>query len=123
MELFNFGKTKEEEKKTPACACSCGCAASEEESITNDCCPCLLYTSTILELSKSVALNKNKLQKAFQLTEGKSIGEYIRALRMALALELLDVYKRQCLHAFIICSSAMRSLPKQRLSRMVPRNK
>ena len=37
---------------------------------------------TILELSKSVALNKNKLQKAFQLTEGKSIGEYIRALRM-----------------------------------------
>ena len=33
------------------------------------------------------ALNKNKLQKAFQLTEGKSIGEYIRALRMELALE------------------------------------
>ena len=45
---------------------------------------------TILELSKSVALNKNKLQKAFQLTEGKSIGEYIRALRMELALELLE---------------------------------
>ena len=37
-----------------------------------------------------VALNKNKLQKAFQLTEGKSIGEYIRALRMELALELLE---------------------------------
>lgn len=36
------------------------------------------------------ALNKNKLQKAFQLTEGKSIGEYIRALRMELALELLE---------------------------------
>ncbi len=27
---------------------------------------------------------------AFQLTEGKSIGEYIRALRMELALELLE---------------------------------
>ena len=36
------------------------------------------------------ALNKNKLQKAFQLTEGKSFGEYIRALRMELALELLE---------------------------------
>ena len=34
-----------------------------------------------------VALNKNKLQKAFQLTEGISIREYIRALRMELALE------------------------------------
>ena len=33
------------------------------------------------------AINKNKLQKAFQPTEGKSIGEYIRALRMELALE------------------------------------
>ena len=45
---------------------------------------------TILELCKSVALNKNKLQKAFQLTAGKSIGEYIRTLRMELALELLE---------------------------------
>ena len=45
---------------------------------------------TILELCKKVALNKNKLQKAFQLTEGKSIGEYIRTLRMELALELLE---------------------------------
>lgn len=45
---------------------------------------------TILDLCKSVALNKNKLQKAFQLTEGKSIGEYIRTLRMERALELLE---------------------------------
>lgn len=45
---------------------------------------------TILELCKRVALNKNKLQKAFQLTEGKSIGEYIRALRMELSLDLLE---------------------------------
>ena len=45
---------------------------------------------TILELSKRVALNKNKLQKAFQLTEGKSVGEYIRTLRMERALELLE---------------------------------
>ena len=34
-----------------------------------------------------VALNKNKLQKAFQLTVGISIREYFRALRMELALE------------------------------------
>lgn len=45
---------------------------------------------TILKLCNSVALNKNKLQKAFQLTEGKSIGKYIRTLRMELALELLE---------------------------------
>ena len=45
---------------------------------------------TILDLCKSVALNKNKLQKVFQLTEGKSIGEYIRTLRMERALELLE---------------------------------
>ena len=45
---------------------------------------------TILDLCKSVALNKNKLQKAFQLTEGKSIGEYIRTLRVECALELLE---------------------------------
>ena len=45
---------------------------------------------TILDLCKSVALNKNKLQKAFQLTEGKSVGEYIRTLRMERALELLE---------------------------------
>lgn len=45
---------------------------------------------TILELCKKVSLNKNKLQKAFQLTEGKSIGEYARTLRMELALDLLE---------------------------------
>ena len=45
---------------------------------------------TILELCKKVSLNKNKLQKAFQLTEGKSIGEYIRTLRMEAALDLLE---------------------------------
>ena len=45
---------------------------------------------TILDLCKSVALNKNKLQKAFQLTEGKSVGEYIRTLRMERALEFLE---------------------------------
>lgn len=45
---------------------------------------------TILELCRRVALNKNKLQKAFRLTEGKSVGEYVRTLRMELALELLE---------------------------------
>ena len=45
---------------------------------------------TIFDLCKKVALNKNKLQRAFQLTEGKSIGEYVRTLRMELALELLE---------------------------------
>lgn len=45
---------------------------------------------TIIELCQCVALNKNKLQKAFLLTEGKSIGEYIRTLRMELALALLE---------------------------------
>ena len=45
---------------------------------------------TILELCRKVSLNKNKLQKAFQLTEGKSIGEYARTLRMELALDLLE---------------------------------
>ena len=45
---------------------------------------------SILELCKRVAMNKNKLQKAFRLTEGKSIGEYVRTLRMEQALELLE---------------------------------
>ena len=45
---------------------------------------------SILDLCKRVAMNKNKLQKAFQLTEGKSIGEYVRTLRMEQALELLE---------------------------------
>ena len=45
---------------------------------------------SILELCKRVAMNKNKLQKAFQLTEGKSIGEYVRTLRMEQSLELLE---------------------------------
>ena len=45
---------------------------------------------SILDLCKRVAMNKNKLQKAFLLTEGKSIGEYVRTLRMEQALELLE---------------------------------
>ena len=45
---------------------------------------------SVLELCKRVAMNKNKLQKAFRLTEGKSIGEYVRTLRMEQALELLE---------------------------------
>ena len=45
---------------------------------------------SILDLCKRVAMNKNKLQKAFQLTEGKSIGEYVRTLRMEQSLELLE---------------------------------
>lgn len=44
----------------------------------------------IPELCKRVSLNKNKLQKAFRLTEGKSIGEYVRTLRMEFAFELLE---------------------------------
>lgn len=45
---------------------------------------------TILELCKSVCMNKNKLQEIFRLTEGKSIAEYVRTLRMEQALELLE---------------------------------
>ena len=45
---------------------------------------------SILDLCKQVAMNKNKLQKAFLLTEGKSIGEYVRTLRMEQSLELLE---------------------------------
>ena len=45
---------------------------------------------TISELCKRVALNKNKLQLAFRLTEGKSVGEYIRAMRMERSLELME---------------------------------
>ena len=45
----------------------------------------------IPELCRRVAINKNKLQKAFQLTEGKSIGGYVRTLRMEQALELLEL--------------------------------
>lgn len=45
---------------------------------------------TIIDLCRSVALNKNKLQLAFRLTEGKSVGEYIRTVRMERSLELME---------------------------------
>ncbi len=55
---------------------------------------------TILELSKRVALNKNKLQKAFQLTEGKSVGEYIRTAANGACFGAFrkkrSEYKRDC---------------------------
>lgn len=47
-------------------------------------------TPTILEICKKVGMNKNKLQEGFRLTEGKSIAEYVRAIRMERTLELLD---------------------------------
>ncbi len=47
-------------------------------------------TPTILELCKLVCMNKNKLQEGFHITEGKSIAEYVRTLRMERALELLE---------------------------------
>lgn len=47
-------------------------------------------TPTILEICKEVGMNKNKLQEGFRLTEGKSIAEYVRAVRMERALELLE---------------------------------
>ncbi len=50
----------------------------------------LKNSPTIPDLCKLVGMNKNKLQKGFQLTEGKSISEYIRAVRMEQALELLE---------------------------------
>lgn len=50
----------------------------------------LKNTPTIPELCKSVGMNKNKLQRGFRLTEGKSIAEYIRILRMERALDLLE---------------------------------
>ncbi|WP_195840480.1 helix-turn-helix transcriptional regulator [Clostridium porci] len=49
----------------------------------------LKHPPTILELCRKVGVNKNKLQKGFRLTEGKSVAEYVRTLRMERALDLL----------------------------------
>lgn len=48
------------------------------------------HPPTIQELSRQVGLNKNKLQAGFRNTEGKSVAEYLRAVRMERALELLE---------------------------------
>jgi len=50
----------------------------------------LKHTPTILEICKKVGVNKNKLQEGFRLTEGKSVAEYTRTLRMKRALDLLE---------------------------------
>ena len=50
----------------------------------------LQNTPNILELCKRVGMNKNKLQEGFRITEGKSIAEYTRTLRMEQTLELLE---------------------------------
>ena len=52
--------------------------------------PPVRYLPCVVPCKLYFAMNKNKLQKAFQLTEGKSIGEYVRTLRMEQALELLE---------------------------------
>lgn len=44
---------------------------------------------TLLALCRLVGLNKNKLQVGFRNSEGKSVAEYLRAIRMERALDLL----------------------------------
>lgn len=61
-------------------------AAKAKQMIQDNICS----VPSIPELCKRAALNKNKLQEAFRLTEGKSVGEYIRTLRMELALDMLE---------------------------------
>ena len=50
----------------------------------------LKNTLSIPDICKKVGVNKNKLQMVFRLTEGKSVAEYIRTLRMEKALDLLE---------------------------------
>lgn len=50
----------------------------------------LKHPPAIIDLCRKVGVNKNKLQKGFRLTEGKSIAEYVRTLRMEQALDLLE---------------------------------
>ena len=49
----------------------------------------LIHPPTISVLSSMVGINKNKLQEGFRLTEGKSVSEYLRAVRVERAVELL----------------------------------
>ena len=48
------------------------------------------HPPTLAELCRQVGLNKNKLQIGFRNTEGKSFAQYLRAIRMEQALELLE---------------------------------
>lgn len=50
----------------------------------------LKHPPAVMDLCKKVGVNKNKLQKGFRLTEGKSVAAYIRTLRMERALNLLE---------------------------------
>ena len=50
----------------------------------------LAHPPTLLALCRQVGLNKNKLQVGFRNTEGKSVAEYLRAIRMERALTLLE---------------------------------
>lgn len=49
----------------------------------------LKHPPAVIDLCRKIGVNKNKLQKGFRLTEGKSVAEYIRTLRMERALNLL----------------------------------
>lgn len=48
------------------------------------------HPPTLPELCHQVGLNKNKLQVGFRNTEGKSFAQYLQAIRMERALELLE---------------------------------
>lgn len=50
----------------------------------------LKHPPAVIDLCRKVGVNKNKLQKGFRLTEGKSVAEYVRTLRMERALDLLE---------------------------------
>lgn len=50
----------------------------------------LKHPPAVIDLCRKVGVNKNKLQKGFRLTEGKSVAEYVRTLRMECALDLLE---------------------------------
>lgn len=45
---------------------------------------------TVPDICRRVGVNKNRLQRCFRLTEGKSVAEYTRTLRMERALDLLE---------------------------------
>lgn len=50
----------------------------------------LVCPPTVQVLAETVGLNRNKLQAGFRDSEGKSVAEYLRALRMEWAMDILE---------------------------------
>lgn len=51
----------------------------------------IAYPPKLDDLARRVGINRNKMQKGFRCTEGRSVGEYVTHLRMQRALELLEI--------------------------------